>query len=172
MFLQTRCVVGNTEAVVVVLEVTEVAEEGSNELLLARSLSDTGLLEDVEAERLEEDEEESTVLELEVELISSDVDEDDDAVWLLEIELLSSDEDEDDVDETRVELELEVARDDDEGVDTGSKEVELVEEYEELEPDSVVLALALAGAEEVVDDEGDSLELEVSEELELDCATL
>jgi hypothetical protein len=36
----------------------------------------------------------------------------------------------------------------------------------------VVLALALAGAEEVVEDEDDSLELERSEELELDCVTL
>jgi hypothetical protein len=117
---------------------------------------------------------------------------DDDAVWLLEIELLSSDEDEDDVDENRVELELEAARDDeddvedespvlvlellpsdkDENVDVGSKELEIVEEYEELELDCVVLTLALAGIEEAVDDEDDSLELEVSEELELDCATL
>jgi hypothetical protein len=93
MFLQTGCVVDNTEAVVVVLEVREGIEEGSNELLLARSLSDTGLLEDVEAERLE-DEEESTVLELAVELISGDVNEDDDAPWLLEVKLLSSEEDE------------------------------------------------------------------------------
>jgi hypothetical protein len=94
MFLHTGCVVDNTEAVVVVLEVREVIEEGSNELLLARSLSDTGLLEDVEAERLEEEEEESTVLELGVELISGDANEDDDAPWLLEVKLPSSEEDE------------------------------------------------------------------------------
>jgi hypothetical protein len=77
MFLQTGCEVGNTGAVVVVLEVTDVIEEGSSELLLETSLSYTGVLEDVEVERLEEDEEESTELELEVELISGDVEDDD-----------------------------------------------------------------------------------------------
>ena len=36
----------------------------------------------------------------------------------------------------------------------------------------MVLALAVAGAEEVVEDEDDSLELEGSEKLELDCVIL
>jgi hypothetical protein len=60
----------------------------------------------------------------------------------------------------------------DEDVDVGSEGPELVDEYKRLELDCVVLALALAGAEEVVEAELDLLELESSEELELDCVTL
>lgn len=60
----------------------------------------------------------------------------------------------------------------DKDVDVGSEEPEPVDEYKGLELDCVVLALALAGAEEVVEDKLDSLELESFEELELDCVTL